>query len=47
MKLTTHLYLEPKLRMVELYLHSLLCIRGMALNELINMESAWLNICAF
>jgi hypothetical protein len=41
------LYLVQKLRMVELYLHSLVCIHGMELNELINMESACLNISAF
>jgi hypothetical protein len=30
-KLTIHLQLVPKLRMVELYLHSLICLHGMVL----------------
>jgi hypothetical protein len=31
-KLTTHLYLVPKSRKVELYLHSPICLHGIALN---------------
>jgi hypothetical protein len=31
-KLTTHLYLVLRLRMVELYLHSPICIQGVVLN---------------
>jgi hypothetical protein len=34
MKLTAHLYLVPKSRMVELYLHSPLCLHGRVLNKL-------------
>jgi hypothetical protein len=32
-KLTTHLHLVPKSRMVELYLHSPISLRGVVLNE--------------
>jgi hypothetical protein len=31
-KLTTHLHLVPRLRMVELYLHSLIRLHGVMLN---------------
>jgi hypothetical protein len=33
-KLATHLYLLPMSRMVELYLHSLICLHGIACNQL-------------
>jgi hypothetical protein len=33
-KLTTHLQLVPRSRMVELYLHSALCLHGTSLNQL-------------
>jgi hypothetical protein len=33
-KLTTHLHLVPKIRMVELYLHSYILLRGVVLNQL-------------
>jgi hypothetical protein len=32
MKLTTHLHLVPRSRMVELYLHSPICLHGVVLN---------------
>jgi hypothetical protein len=32
LKLTTHLHLVPRSRMVELYLHSLICFHGIVLN---------------
>jgi hypothetical protein len=33
-KLITHLYIVPRSRMVELYLHSPLCLHGVVFNEL-------------
>jgi hypothetical protein len=33
-KLNTHVHLEPRLRMVELYLHSPIRLHSMVLNEL-------------
>jgi hypothetical protein len=34
MKLTTHLHLVPRSRMVELYLNSYICLYDIVLNEL-------------
>jgi hypothetical protein len=31
-RLTTHLHLVPRSRLVELYLHSLICLHGVVLN---------------
>jgi hypothetical protein len=38
-KLTTHLHLSPRSRMVELYLHSLTCLHGAVLNRLSKGET--------
>jgi hypothetical protein len=37
-KLTTHLHLLPRSRMVELYLHSLICLNGIVLNSIIVIQ---------
>jgi hypothetical protein len=40
MKLTTHLHPLPRSRMMELYLHSPLCLHGVVLNYVINYTLA-------
>jgi hypothetical protein len=39
-KLTIHLYLLPRSRMVESYLHSSVCLHGIGLNSLITGANA-------
>jgi hypothetical protein len=42
MKLTTYLHLVPRLRMGELYLHSPICLHGIALNYIIKYRDRFI-----